>query len=65
MDIFNKLNILITHPYGQWKDTGIRLEGDAVQSLTVTFWKIGMNKCKDANSLILVNILQFMLLKLG
>ena len=23
--------------YGQWKDTGIRLEGDAVQSLTVTF----------------------------
>ena len=23
-----------THPYGQWKDTGIRLEGDAVQSLT-------------------------------
>ena len=26
-----------THPYGQWKDTGIRLEGDAVQSLTVTF----------------------------
>ena len=26
-----------THPYGQWKDTGIRLEGDAVRSLTVTF----------------------------
>lgn len=26
-----------THPYGQWKDTGIRLEGDAVQSLTLTF----------------------------
>ena len=22
-----------THPYGQWKDTGIRLEGDAVSSL--------------------------------
>ncbi len=27
----------LTHPYGQWKDTGIRLEGDAVKSLTVTF----------------------------
>ena len=27
----------ITEPYGFWKDTGIRLEGDAVQSLTVTF----------------------------
>ena len=24
-------------PYGFWKDTGIRLEGDAVQSLTITF----------------------------
>ena len=27
----------ITEPYGFWKDTGIRLEGDAVQSLTVMF----------------------------
>ena len=27
----------LTHPYGQWKDTGIRLAGDAVASLTVTF----------------------------
>lgn len=27
----------LTHPYGEWKDTGIRLEGDAVRSLTVTF----------------------------
>ena len=27
----------ITHPYGTWKDTGIRLVGDAVASLTVTF----------------------------
>lgn len=27
----------LTHPYGQWKDTGIRLEGYAVRSLTVTF----------------------------
>ena len=27
----------ITEPYGFWKDTGVRLEGDAVQSLTVMF----------------------------
>ena len=27
----------ITHPYGYWKDTGVRLEGDAVRSLTVMF----------------------------
>ena len=27
----------ITHPFGEWKDTGIMIEGDAVQSLTVTF----------------------------
>ncbi len=27
----------ITEPYGFWKDTGVRLEGDAVQSLTVIF----------------------------
>ena len=27
----------ITHPYGIWKDTGIRLEGDAVKSLTAIF----------------------------
>ena len=27
----------ITHPYGQWKDTGVKLTGDAVKSLTVTF----------------------------
>ena len=26
-----------TEPFGFWKDTGIRLEGDAVRSLTVTF----------------------------
>ena len=26
-----------THPYGRWKDTGVRLEGDAVKSLTVAF----------------------------
>ncbi len=27
----------LTHPYGVWKDSGIRLEGDAVRSLTITF----------------------------
>ncbi len=27
----------LTHPYGQWKDTGIELCGEAVRSLTVTF----------------------------
>ena len=27
----------LTHPFGRWKDTGIRLEGDAVRSLTVQF----------------------------
>ncbi len=27
----------ITHPYGQWKDTGIKVTGQAVRSMTVTF----------------------------
>ena len=27
----------ITHPYGYWKDSGVRLEGEAVQSLIVMF----------------------------
>ncbi len=27
----------LTSPYGHWKDTGIRLEGDAVGSMTLTF----------------------------
>ena len=27
----------ITHPYGYWKDTGVKLCGDAVKSLTVLF----------------------------
>lgn len=27
----------ITHPYGQWKDTGVKLTGDAVRSFTVMF----------------------------
>ncbi len=31
------------HPYGKWKDTGIRLEGEAVRSLTAMFlelWRV-------------------------
>lgn len=27
----------ITHPYGQWKDSGVRITGDAVRSLTILF----------------------------
>lgn len=42
----------LTHPYGLWKDTGIRLEGDAVPSLTVAFlemWNAGQKK-KDGQN---------------
>ena len=38
----------VTHPYGHWKDTGIRLEGDAVRSLTVMFLEM-WNAMKPAN----------------
>lgn len=38
----------ITHPYGHWKDTGIRLEGDAVQNLTVMFLEM-WNAMKPSN----------------
>ena len=34
----------ITHPFGHWKDTGVRLEGPAVRNLTVAFlemWNAG------------------------
>ena len=44
----------LTHPYGQWKDTGIRLEGDAVRSLTVTFlemWNAVSDKDKNDTDL--------------
>ena len=40
----------ITHPYGLWKDSGIRLEGDAVKSLTITFlemWNAVKRSDKD------------------
>ena len=40
----------ITEPYGYWKDTGVRLEGDAVQSLLVAFlemWNAANPNDKD------------------
>lgn len=39
-----------TQPYGYWKDTGVRLEGDAVQSLTATFlemWNAVSDRDRD------------------
>lgn len=37
----------ITRPYGSWKDSGIRLEGEAVRSLTLTFLEMwGASKRK-------------------
>ena len=42
----------LTHPFGQWKDTGIRMEGDAVPSLTVAFlemWNAGKKKVDGQN----------------
>ncbi|MDD2959266.1 MAG: cardiolipin synthase [Lachnospiraceae bacterium] len=40
----------LTHPYGQWKDTGIRIEGEAVRSLSVTFLEMwNAVKEKDKN----------------
>ncbi len=40
----------LIHPYGQWKDSGIRLEGDAVDSLTLIFleqWAATQRKSAD------------------
>lgn len=42
----------ITHPYGHWKDTGVKLTGDAVKSLTVLFlemWNAMKETDKDFN----------------
>lgn len=36
----------LTHPYGQWKDTGVKITGEAVKSLTVTFLEM-WNAVKD------------------
>lgn len=38
----------ITHPYGHWKDTGIRLEGSAVRSHTVMFLEM-WNSIRDTD----------------
>ncbi len=41
----------ITEPFGKWKDTGIRLEGEAVRSLTATFlqlWSVSSRENEDA-----------------
>ena len=35
----------ITHPYGHWKDTGVRLEGEAVSSLTAIFLELWNLTC--------------------
>lgn len=40
----------LTHPYGYWKDTGLRLEGAAIRSLTVQFlemWNVMKETDKD------------------
>ena len=39
-----------TKPYGYWKDTGVRLEGEAVRSLTATFlelWNVNARTEED------------------
>lgn len=43
----------LTEPYGKWKDSGVRLQGDAVRSLTVTFlemWNAVRNDDVDDRS---------------
>lgn len=38
------------HPYGKWKDTGLRLEGEAVRSLTAAFlelWSVQNRQRED------------------
>ncbi len=40
----------ITSPYGIWKDTGLRLEGEAVQAMTLEFlhqWDFNLNEDSD------------------
>ena len=48
----------ITHPYGKWKDTGIRLEGEAVKSLIVSF--LEMWNATDKNQECEVNIKEYL-----
>ncbi len=37
----------LEHPYGHWKDTGVKLTGDAVRSLTVTFLELWAAMSKE------------------
>ena len=40
----------LTHPYGEWKDSGIKLTGDGVRSLTLIFlemWNANQKKQED------------------
>lgn len=39
----------LTHPYGMWKDTGVKITGSAVRSLTVTFLE-NWNAVRDADA---------------
>ena len=39
----------ITHPYGYWKDTGVKLEGDAVKSFTMMFLEM-WNAVKETDT---------------
>lgn len=34
-------------PFGLWKDTGLRLEGEAVRSLTAAFWELWIVQSRD------------------
>ena len=38
----------LTHPYGRWKDSGVRLEGDAVRNLTLIFGDGGYDTERNA-----------------
>ncbi|MCR5031272.1 MAG: cardiolipin synthase [Lachnospiraceae bacterium] len=44
----------VTSPFGHWKDTGVRLEGDAVRAMTLTFlemWNaVRADDADDANT---------------
>ena len=40
-----------THPFGHWKDTGVRLRGDAVRSFTAMFLELWQSEKNEAVSL--------------
>ena len=47
-----------TKPYGHWKDTGLRLEGEAVRSLTAAFlelWQVSVRKREECQSYLQVS----------